>query len=78
MKVDWESRFESALRDIAAYMTPEQHRRQSERRYGLDAAESMEMALDNILGTAKAALKGYKRKPLPAPPTSGAAHETKT
>lgn len=59
---DWEARFESALREIAAYMTPEQHRRQSERRYGLDPAESMEMAIDNMLGTAKAALKGYRRK----------------
>lgn len=63
MKIDWEARFEAALREIAAYMTPEQHHRHAEKRYGLDPSESMEMALDNILGTAKATLKGYKRKP---------------
>jgi len=65
-----ETRFEAALRRIAAYMTPAQLRRQSERKYGLTFEESLEMAYENVIGEAKAALRGVrKRRRSNEPPT---------
>jgi hypothetical protein len=67
MRVNYEARFAAALREIARYMTPEQHQRQAEKRYGLSAEESMGMAIDNMIATAKDALRGY-RAPKPSAP----------
>jgi hypothetical protein len=69
-RVDYEARFATALKEIASYMTPDQHRRHAERQYGLSPEESMEMAIDNMLDTAKQALKGY-RPPKAKPDRSG-------
>jgi hypothetical protein len=61
-KVDHEERFYQALKEIASYMTTAQLRRDSEKRYGLSYEEGLEGAYENVVGTAKWALKGYRRK----------------
>lgn len=63
-----EERFHTALVRISNYLPPEKLRKQSEKRYGLDADEAIEMAYENVINEAKQALKGY-RKPRRA--TSG-------
>jgi hypothetical protein len=65
-RVDYEARFYVALRQILAYMTPEQMRRCAEKEYGLDHYDALEMAYENMQEEARAALKGY-RKPKPVP-----------
>lgn len=52
----------SALKRIASYQSPERLRRNAERNYGLPAEEAIEMAYENVLAEAKAAIKG-KRSP---------------
>jgi hypothetical protein len=69
-KVNYEARFHAALKEIASYMTPAQLRRESSGRYGLEHTEALEMAYENVVNTAKWALKGY-RKPRTTPATSG-------
>ena len=66
-KVDYEARFHAALREIACYMTTGQLRRESEKRYGLSYEEGLEGAYENVVNTAKWALKGYRK---PKPPAS--------
>ena len=61
-RVDYEQRFYVALKRITAYQTPAQLRHNSERQYGLDHAEALEMAYENVIEEAKAALRGYRRK----------------
>lgn len=61
-RIDYEARFHAALKEIAHYMRPEQHRRRAELEYGLSPYESMEMAIDNMIDTAKQALRGYHPK----------------
>jgi hypothetical protein len=56
-----EERFRVALERICAYMTPAQLNREADRRYGLKYVEALEMAYDNVLGEAKAALRGVRR-----------------
>jgi hypothetical protein len=58
--VNYEERFCHALRRIKAYMTTAQLRRHSERKYGLSYEEALEMAYENVLGEAQAALRGYR------------------
>lgn len=60
-KVDHEERFYVALKRITAYMTPAQLRRASEREYGLDHAEALEMAYENVIEEARSVLRGYRR-----------------
>lgn len=49
------------LRKISkAYQTPAQLRRGSEKEYGLDYEECLEMAYENIQGEASFAVKGIK------------------
>lgn len=67
-RIDYEDRFYRALKRIAAYMSPERLRRESEKRYGLDYTEALEMAYDNVQGEAMSALKGYRKKKTPATP----------
>lgn len=61
-KVNYEERFYVALKRITAYMTPAQLRRHSGHEYGLDHSEALEMAYENVIGEAKNALRGYRRK----------------
>lgn len=56
-----EQRYFDALRDIATYLTPEELRRSSKAEYGLDYEEALEMAYENVIATAKAAIRGRKR-----------------
>lgn len=75
-RVDYEARFHVALRRILAYMTPDQLRRASEKEYGLEFVESLEMAYENIQAEAKAALKGYRKpKPKAVPPSASPSQE---
>lgn len=61
---DLEKRLYDALRRIARdYMSSEELRRVAFRRYALDGDEAIEMAYDNVLGEAKAAIKGVRRAP---------------
>jgi hypothetical protein len=63
-RVNYEARFYEALRRITMYDTPQRLRKEAEMRYGLDHAEALEMAYENVVSEAKAALRGY-RKPQP-------------
>ena len=64
-RTDYEARFCAALRRIAAYDSPARLRRDAEKRYGLEYAEAIEMAYENIQAEARNALGGYRRKPQP-------------
>lgn len=61
MRVNYEDRFYVALKRITAYMTPAQLRRNAESEYGLDHAEALEMAYENVIEEARSALRGYRR-----------------
>lgn len=56
-----EERFHAALVRISKYMPPEKLHRQAEKLYGLEGREAIEMAYENVLEEAKAALKGYRK-----------------
>lgn len=60
-KVDYEARFYAALKRITIYDPPAYLRKSSEMAYGLDHAEALEMAYENVIREAKAALCGYRR-----------------
>lgn len=51
----------ATLKKIAkGYMTPAQIKRHSEKMYGLDAEETLEMSYENIQDDAASAMKGIK------------------
>lgn len=52
-----------ALKRIASYDSVEYLRKKSEKVYGLSVAESLEMAYENVIEEAKAAIRG-KRRPV--------------
>lgn len=64
MSDDKEARMWRALKTIASYDQPERLRRNCEQRYGLAYEEALEMAYENMIGEAKAAIHGM-RKPKP-------------
>lgn len=57
-------RMYAALTVIANYAPPARLRKQAQREYGLDPDEAIEMAYENVIAEAKAALRGVK-KPKP-------------
>ena len=60
-----EQRYFDALKRIAkAYDSPERIAATAERKYGLEPAEALEMAYDNIQGEARAAIHGRRRPKL--------------
>lgn len=59
--LDRERKLYDALKRITQYDSPEKLLRNAERRYGLSGEEVIEMAYDNVLQEAKAALRGMKR-----------------
>jgi hypothetical protein len=64
MRETTEDLFRRALERIAAYDSPAFLRRQSERSYGLDFTEALEMAYDNMRDEARTVLrKRPSRKP---------------
>ncbi len=58
-----EQRLLAALKEIAAYQTPEQLHRRSHKDWGCGAEDAIEMAYDNVLNTAKRAVKGVRLAP---------------
>lgn len=75
---NYEDRFYLALKQITAYMTPEQLGRHCEHRYGLSYQEALEMTLENVLGEARSVLRGYRRKKAvgPRPPQEALDEQT--
>lgn len=58
---DKAQRLYDALRQITDYSSPKQLHRDAQKRLGLDPNEAIEMAYENVLEIAKAAIKGMKR-----------------
>ena len=54
-------RFWRALHTISKYMPPRELVAKSERVYGLPPSEVIEYAYDNVLNTAKGAIKGTRK-----------------
>lgn len=50
----------SVLKRINKYQSPERLRKSSEREYGLEYEEALEMAYENVLSEARDALKGAR------------------
>ena len=64
-----EGRYYDALKVIATARSPEWMRKFAAREYGLhDASEAIEMAYENLIEEARAAIKG-RRRPAPRPRT---------
>lgn len=63
-KTSNELRYFNALKRIASYQSPERLAKGAERQYGLAPSEAIEMAYENVLSEAKAAIRG-KRAPKP-------------
>lgn len=53
----------NTLKLIASYASPAKLQRDSEKLYGLDYEEALEMAYENVLAVAKEAIRG-KRRPV--------------
>lgn len=49
-----------ALKEIASYQSPDKLRRESQKDWGLDYEEALEMAYENVISTAKYASKGIR------------------
>lgn len=61
-RIDYEARFYAALKRISIYSAPEWFERHSEKQYGLSPEEGIQMAYENVIGEAKTALAGYRKK----------------
>jgi hypothetical protein len=61
MSTTREQKLYDALKRITRYDPPAKLRRRAERDYGLSAEEVIEMAYENVLAEAKAAIRGMKR-----------------
>ena len=55
------ARFWRALHIISKYMPPRELQTKSERVYGLPPSEATEYAYENVLNTARGAIKGTRR-----------------
>ena len=56
-----EQRYFDALKEISQYRSPEWLRRNAEKEYGCDFDDAIEMAYENVIETAKRAVKGRRR-----------------
>lgn len=63
------------IREITLYQSPDLLRRSSQKDWGLGYEEALEYAYENVIGTAKAAIKGVR---LPKPEVDSAKSSTKT
>lgn len=61
MKMEAQQRLYDALKTIANYQSPESLRRYAEKDYGCNADEAIEMAYENVIQTAKNAIRGMRR-----------------
>lgn len=59
-KCDQFNKMHEALRKIAAYQSPEKLKKDSEKDWGLEYEEAMEMAYENMQSEAKSAIKGVR------------------
>jgi hypothetical protein len=59
-----EQRLFDSLKRISRYESRERLRRSSEKSYGLDYVEALEMAYENVLLEAKNAIRGMRRPEL--------------
>lgn len=50
-----------ALRQILKYQTPEQIKRNAEKRYGCSGNEALEMSYENMQHVARCAIRGKRR-----------------
>lgn len=55
------NKMRDALIEITKYQTPEKLRRDSEKDWGVEYEEALEMAYENIQETAKFSVKGVKK-----------------
>lgn len=53
-------RYYVALKEITNYMDPEKLRAKSEAMYGVSGNEGIEMAYENVLETARQAIRGHR------------------
>lgn len=65
MSTTREQKLYDALKRITQYDPPTKLRRRAERDYGLSADEVIEMAYENVLEEARAAIRGMKRSTAP-------------
>jgi hypothetical protein len=72
-RIDWEARFYAALVTIAKHYRTSRQVMQQSYRGGLEPAEALEYAYDNLQAEAQAALKGY-RAPKKATNAGAASH----
>ncbi|RRJ97841.1 hypothetical protein Ga0100231_005115 [Opitutaceae bacterium TAV4] len=56
-----EQKLYNALKRISQYAPPDNMRKHSEKAFGLDPDECIEMAYENVIAEAKAATKGMRR-----------------
>jgi len=56
-----EQQYYDALKMITNYLQPEKLRRCSKKEYGLEYEEALEYAYENVLLTAREAIRGYRR-----------------
>lgn len=64
MSTPLEIKLFDALKRIAAYETPDRLHRHADKAYGIDGAEAIEYAYENVLSEAKHAVKGVRiRRP---------------
>lgn len=61
MSISRDQKLYDALKRIGSYMLPEKLRKNSQRLYGLDGDEAIEMAYENVIQEAKIAIRGMKR-----------------
>jgi len=56
-----EQQYYDALKMITKYLQPEKLRRCSEKEYGLEYEDALEYAYENVLLTAREAIRGQRR-----------------
>lgn len=62
----------AALQIITRYSSPERLRRESEKQYGLEYAEALEMAYENVRSEAAVALRTVPKRRRVLPPAADA------
>lgn len=60
-QIEREQKLYDALKRITCYKSPEWLRKNAENEYGLEFREAIEMAYENVISEARAAIKGMRR-----------------
>jgi hypothetical protein len=61
MTLDQQQRLYDTLKEITQYQDPERLRKTSEKQFGLEYQECLEMSYENVISAAKAAIRGVRR-----------------